>query len=128
MPRSKSSREIPPPLEMECLKALWQLGEANVHQVRDHLSASRPLAYTTVMTLLERLAKRGRAARRKQGRGFLYKAEVTREEMQRLAVQSLALTLFEGSVESLMNHLRADHSASTVQTEAEVPDLDATLL
>ena len=120
-------REIPPPLEMECLKALWDLGEANVHQVRDHLAPARPLAYTTVMTLLERLAKRGRAARRKQGRGFLYKPEVTRETMQRLAVQTLASTLFEGSVEALMNHLRSEQTASENVTEAEA-DMDATLL
>ena len=126
MPRSKSTKEIPPPLEMECLKALWQLGEANVHQVREFLAPSRPLAYTTVMTLLERLARRGRAARRKQGRGFLYKPEVSKEEMQRLAVQSLASTLFEGSVEALMNHLRSEHQASTGETREA--DLDATLL
>jgi predicted transcriptional regulator len=78
------------------------------------------------MTLLERLARRGRAARRKQGRGFQYKAQVTREEMQRLAVQSLASTLFEGSVEALMSHLRAEHQAST--TQESTADLDATLL
>ena len=85
MRKPAGPREIPPPLEMECLKALWDLGEANVHQVREHLAATRPLAYTTVMTLLERLAKRGRAARRKQGRGFVYNPEVTREAMQTLA-------------------------------------------
>jgi len=120
-------REIPPPLEMECLKALWDLGEANVHQVREYLAPTRPLAYTTVMTLLERLAKRGRAARRKQGRGFVYKPEVTRETMQRLAVQTLASTLFEGSLEALMNHLRTEQQPTEAKAETEA-DLDATLL
>ena len=127
MRKPAGPREIPPPLEMECLKALWDLGEANVHQVREHLAASRPLAYTTVMTLLERLAKRGRAARRKLGRGFVYKPEVTREAMQTLAVQTLATTLFEGSVEALMNHLRAEQPAVEETAHSEA-DLDATLL
>ena len=127
MRKPSMPREIPPPLEMECLKALWELGEANVHQVSEYLAPSRPLAYTTVMTLLERLAKRGRAGRRKQGRGFLYKPEVTREAMQRLAVQTLATSLFEGSVEALMNHLRSEQPAVETEAHAE-SDLDATLL
>ena len=52
-------RELPPPLEMACLNALWELGEGNVEEVRVFVSRNRPLAYTTVLTLLDRLARRG---------------------------------------------------------------------
>ena len=59
-------RELPPPLEMMCLNALWEIGEGNVEEVRKVVSQNRPLAYTTVLTLLDRLARRApfRAARK----------------------------------------------------------------
>lgn len=58
MRRGRTAREIPPPLELQCLCALWTLGEANVQAVRDHLAPSKPLAYTTVMTMLDRLTRK----------------------------------------------------------------------
>ena len=57
-------KELPPPLEMACLNALWELGEGNVEEVRVCVSRSRPLAYTTVLTLLDRLSRRGAVSRR----------------------------------------------------------------
>jgi predicted transcriptional regulator len=104
---------------------LWALEEGNVHQVRDRLLPERPLAYTTVMTLLDRLARRGRVARRKEGRGFVYTPLVTREEMRRLAVRELTATLFEGDRGVLLAHLLG---AAPAPPPAPEPDLDATLL
>ena len=60
-------RELPPPLEMMCLNALWEIGEGNVEDVRRVVSQNRPLAYTTVLTLLDRLTRRGAVSRRKEG-------------------------------------------------------------
>ena len=77
-----SGPAIPPPLELECLKALWTLGEGNVSQVRQELAGTRPLAYTTVMTVLDRLAHKGVISRRKAGRAFLYVPQVSRETLQ----------------------------------------------
>ena len=79
-------RELPPPLEMMCLNALWELGEGNVEEVRRAVSGTRPLAYTTVLTLLDRLSRRGAVARRKEGRGFRYRAIVEREKLRRMAL------------------------------------------
>lgn len=73
------TREMPPPLELECLKALWNLGEGNVKDVRRALTANRALAYTTVMTVLDRLARKGGVARRKVGRSFVYAPVLRRE-------------------------------------------------
>ena len=61
----RSVRDIPPPLELECLSVLWRLGESSVRTVQEALAASRPLAYTTVMTMLERLARKQLVSRRK---------------------------------------------------------------
>ena len=49
----------PSPLELEALKVLWTLGSGTVADVRDALEPQRELAYTTVLTLLDRLAGKG---------------------------------------------------------------------
>ena len=98
--------EIPPPLELECLKALWTLGEGNVKDVREVLTQSRKLAYTTVMTVLDRLEKRGRVVRQKQGRRFVYTPAVSRDTLRRLAVNALLEDFVDGSEEVLLEYLK----------------------
>src|SRR5574341_128407 len=102
MRRPAPPRDIPPPLELQCLKALWQLGEGNVRDVRNVLSPSRNFAYTTVMTLLDRLVRKGGASRRKVGRSFVYTPVLSRDFLRRLAVQELVDSFFNGSREELL--------------------------
>ena len=105
-----TARELPPRLEIECLKALWGLGEANVREVQSALQ--RPLAYTTVMTVLDRLARRGCVQRRKVGRGFLYSALLSRDSVRRVAIEDLIDCYFDGSEDSLRHFLQARAGAS----------------
>ena len=120
-------RDIPPPLELECLKALWRLGEASVKDVRNDLAASRTLAYTTVMTLMERLVRKGGAVRRKSGRMFLYSAVLPRDHARRLAVQELVDSFFGGSVEELLAFLQGQ-AAAPAAAPSENGHLDTVLL
>lgn len=115
MRAARQPKDIPPPLELECLKVLWTLGEGNVHAVQDQLGERRALAYTTVMTLLERLAKKGTVARRKAGRSFIYTPLVDRETMRRRAIHELTETLFDGSEKSLLAHLQNGTSVPVLQ-------------
>ncbi len=103
--RKSGSREIPPPLELHCLRMLWVLGEANVSQIRTSLAPDRNLAYTTVMTLMDRLAKKGAVERRKQGRSFVYAPVLSRETLRRAAVKELVDSFFGGSEEELIAYL-----------------------
>ncbi len=98
-------REIPPPLELQCLKALWELGEANVKDVRRVLTGNRKLAYTTVMTVLDRLERRGGVRRRKIGRSFVYTPTLSRESLRRLALKEFVDSFFDGSMDSLKHYL-----------------------
>lgn len=128
-----AGEELPPPLELECLNVLWRLGEGNVKQVRQHLWDTRPLAYTTVMTLLDRLAKRGVVVRRKTGRSFQYKPTVAREQMQRTALRQLIDRYFDGSVDDLRRFLAGHTDASlefrnTSSARTSQQFLDAALL
>lgn len=99
------AHELPPPLELECLKALWGLGEASVRQVQDAISPQKQLAYTTVMTVMDRLARRGCVRRKKAGRSFVYEPVLTQDAVRTLAVRDLVDCLFDGSEESLRDFL-----------------------
>ena len=68
------------PLEVTVLEILWTLREGNVRDVVDRLD--RPLAYTTVMTTLDRLFKKGLLSRRKFDRAFIYAPALSREQWE----------------------------------------------
>jgi predicted transcriptional regulator len=99
--------ESPGPLELKCLQAIWRLGEANVKDVRDIVTKDRKLAYTTVMTTLDRLEKKGTLKRKKSGKAFVYSAAMTESELRQLAVQHLVDEYFEGSRENLLGYLNS---------------------
>jgi predicted transcriptional regulator len=106
MRKAGPPRDVPPPLEMLCLKALWSLGEGNVSRVREAVAASKPLAYTTVMTVLDRLARKNAVSRRKVGRAFVYAPNISRETMRRLALREFVDSFFDGSEQQLADFLR----------------------
>jgi predicted transcriptional regulator len=69
-------------LEREVMAQLWDAGEPlTVRQVHERLDPARGLAYTTVMTVLDRLAKKGVVTQQKADRAYRYTATQTREEM-----------------------------------------------
>lgn len=106
MKKPAAPRGLPPPLELTCLQALWRLGEGNVHDVRKAVSKERVLAYTTVMTLLDRLEKRGCVTRRKPGRSYVYRPKVSRDALREQALKLLLDGFFDGSADALLRFLR----------------------
>jgi len=113
-------RDVPPPLELLCLHALWILREGNVKQVQALVSETRPLAYTTIMTVLERLVRKGKLTRRKAGRVCIYSPEASRDAIRRAAIRELVNSFFDGSEEDLIHFLRGDPE-STRDTGASAP-------
>jgi predicted transcriptional regulator len=101
----KTVREVPPPLELLCLNALWYLKEGNVKDVRQIVARKRPLAYTTIMTVLDRLVRKNLLARRKVGRAFVYVPQMARDSMRRIAVRELVDGFFDGSEQELAGFL-----------------------
>ena len=67
-------------LERELMDHVWTLAEASVSAVHEKLDGR--LAYTTVMTTLDRLYKKGILERRKQGRAFLYSPRFSQQEFK----------------------------------------------
>lgn len=121
MRKAGPTREIPPPLEILCLTTLWSLGEASVGQVREAVAPSKPLAYTTVMTILDRLARKNAVSRRKVGRAFVYAPGISREALRRLAVKEFVDRFFDGSEQQLADFLR--RSPAGHEAEPEEPAL-----
>jgi predicted transcriptional regulator len=84
------------PLEQRLLQEIWSRGSATVRELIDdgHLE----IAYTTVMTTLDRLYKKQLLNRSAEGRAFRYNARVTREQLQRAAAgQAIRQLLGSGS-------------------------------
>ena len=85
------------------MNVLWKLGSGTVSEVLEKLSDR--LAYTTVLTILRTLEKKGHLSHQTEGRAHRYLPLVEREEAQEGAVQRVTRKLFSGSPELLMAHL-----------------------
>ena len=88
------------------MKALWAQGEASVREIREQLSSNgRLLAYTTVETIMDRLARKGAVARRKVGRAHRYTPVYQATDARAQAVQAMAQHFFGGSRRALATYL-----------------------
>ncbi len=80
-------------LELDVMRVVWERGSATVRDVLEVLIEIRPLAYTTVMTVMSRLADKGLLVVDKQGKTYHYRPAYSREEFEAQAagwvVQSL---------------------------------------
>lgn len=88
------------PLEERILEELWNRGNATVRDLID--DTCRDLAYTTVMTTLDRLYKKNLLSREAEGRAFRYTPRLTREDLQREAAGEALRQLLDASPASSM--------------------------
>ncbi len=116
----------PAQLEMDCLKVLWKQPEASVSEVRAGLP--RPLAYTTVMTVLDRMCTKGLVTRRKRGRGYAYAAALDLESARAQAVRQLLANLFEQDPRALVRYLLSRPSAQARRTPPSAAEIGDELL
>lgn len=93
------------PLELDCMKTLWPVGEATVREIRERLAARLPRAYTTIMTIMDRLARKGVVERRKTGRAYVYRPLLAAEDARAQALRQVIENFFEGSKEALLAQL-----------------------
>jgi len=89
------------------MRALWALGEGTIHEIRARLLPERALAYTTVTTVMDYLAKKELVARQKRGRAFVYQPQVSQETARQHAVGRLTRNFFESSRERLRDYVLA---------------------
>ena len=83
------------PLEIQVMEVLWAAGQCSVRDVVEQLD--RKLAYTTVMTTLDRLFKKGVLDRQKSERAFLYTTRLSHQDWERQRAGNLVARLLAGS-------------------------------
>lgn len=91
------------------MQALWKAGEPlTVRQLLDEVNRGREsrLAYTTVMTVMNRLAEKGALRRERRGRGFAY--EPTARDIAGLAVNSVVREFGDAALAQFVDQARAD--------------------
>jgi predicted transcriptional regulator len=99
------------PAELRVMKALWQLGKGSVADVRGELGErGQELAYTTVMTLLGRLASKGAVVVDKAREPFVYKPAHRRESVLRERLREFVRDTFDGRADSLVLRLVEDET------------------
>lgn len=92
-------------LQLTLMRVLWQQGTATTAQVVQEMRALRPIAHTTVATLLTRLEKRGLVAAERQGREIAYWPIVSETAVRQSMVSSMLSNLFDGQASALLSHL-----------------------
>lgn len=99
-------------LEAAVMRCLWQRAEpATVRDVLEELAKSRPLAYTTVMTVLDNLHGKGQLRRRRRGRAWEY--ATTRSSAQHTAALLQQILGESGDRDEALMHFVADLDAET---------------
>jgi predicted transcriptional regulator len=102
-------RALPPPLhevEAEIMDAVWDRGEASIREVMEDLNAksAKPRAYTTFMTVMARLDRKGVLTRRREGKTDIYRPAFTREEYVDLRAQAEVASLVDQFGEVALGH------------------------
>lgn len=108
--------------ELELMEIIWQSGRVTVQEVADQLD--RTLAYTTVMSTINTLDKKGSIRRcGKTGRAYIYEAVVGKDEVQQAMTADLTGSLYGGSAKALMMSLLGAQSMS----REEIAELKAAI-
>ncbi len=100
-------------LELDVMNIVWKYWGVTVRQIVEELKAFRPLAYTTVQTVLTILTQKGFVEYTPRGRAYVYRAIVQSEGIREETVNAVVDKLFEGSHQSLMLHLIGSDSLTS---------------
>lgn len=109
-------------LQLAIMHVLWEREEATVSEVREALEPGRPLAHTTVGTMLTKLEEKGQVKHRSDGRVNVYRAVLRQDQVCRSMVTDLVNRLFHGDVTQMVCHL-LDASDVTPENLAELKKL-----
>jgi predicted transcriptional regulator len=98
--------------ELEIMHVVWELDSGTVRQVHELLNKQRPLAYTTVMTMMNILEEKGHLTRRKEGRAYRYEPVRPKNQVISGMVDDFVGRVFEGSAAPLVVSLVKDKKIS----------------
>jgi len=103
---ARSGSEHPTELELEILKVLWDEAPLPVRDVRERLEqAGRPLAHSSVITMLNIMVRKGYLRRKKQGKAFYFSPQVEKDGIAGGIVGDVLSRLFDGSASAMVLNL-----------------------
>ncbi|HYU41259.1 MAG TPA: BlaI/MecI/CopY family transcriptional regulator [Vicinamibacteria bacterium] len=106
------------PHELDIMKLVWEREEATVRDVYEALRARRRIAYTSVLTMMNVLERKGYLRKRAEGRSFVYQAARPRGQVVRAMVREFVQRVFNGATEPLLVHLLEDRRLTKAELEA----------
>jgi len=92
-------------LQRAVLEIVWERGEVSVHDVLRRLDHRKRLAYTTALTVLQKLEKAGWLEHRSEGKSYIYAPAVSREQAGAGSVRGFLKRVFEGDAVAMFQHL-----------------------
>ena len=92
-------------LELEVMKILWDRGRSSVLQVAEHLSKQKGYARTTILTIIQRLHKKGFLKRKKEDGVYRYEPTQKRQQVMGRLLNQFIDRVFDGSSTSLVQQL-----------------------
>ncbi|MBN1360178.1 MAG: BlaI/MecI/CopY family transcriptional regulator [Sedimentisphaerales bacterium] len=102
---SRTSLDSLGELQRAVMEVVWKRGEASVHDVRERLSRQKELAYTTILTTLQKLEKAGWLSHRSEGKSYIYVPTRSREQAGAGSVRRFLKQVFEGDAVAMFQHL-----------------------
>jgi BlaI family penicillinase repressor len=103
--------------EWQIMNALWEGWPATARQIAERLPKDVNWAYTTIKTMLTRLAEKKAVSENKEGHVGVYEPLLTRQSAQRVALKSLVNQAFDGAFGPLMHFLLEDQKLTDKQKE-----------
>jgi len=115
---AKRKRRTPTEVELEFMHVVWQQGEVSTEDVRKVLSRQgHPLSDGSVRKILSILVRKGYLSRRREGRGFIYRAKVLREQANKRMVTDLLKRAFGGNAALMVASLVDSRAVSKKDIE-----------
>ena len=114
-------------LETLIMNALWDESPAAVKQIQERLKSVKPMAYSTVLTMMRILRDKGFLVSERQGKADLYRPVVSRDDAGRRSLGEVIDSFFSGSAEALVSQLLDSRSLGDEALKAIRAELDKTL-
>lgn len=108
----KTTHPIPTDQELELLKIIWRRGHATVREVFLDLSQDRKIAYTTVLTMMGVLERKGHVQKKRGEKAYVYTAAQPESKVVARMVSEFVSRVFNGSRKPLLVHLIEDDKIS----------------
>jgi predicted transcriptional regulator len=103
------------PQELAIMKVVWSKEQATVRDVYETLRQSRPVAYTTVMTMMRILQEKGYLTKVAQDRAHVYAPARPRQQVVGAMLRDFVDRVFDGASDALLLHLAKDNKLTPKQ-------------